>query len=56
MALRNFFEGLGEFFDWTFQILPWVGNNFNYLIMAVMTGYAIYWFGQMVKHSRAGER
>ncbi len=56
MPLRNFFEALGDFFEWTFQILPILGDYFNWLIIFVIAGYGGYWLGQMIKHQRAGER
>ncbi|MDX5325920.1 MAG: hypothetical protein LPK80_06630 [Bacteroidota bacterium] len=56
MTWRNLFEGLGDFFEWTFQILPILGNTMNYLFMAIGTVMFIYWLGQMRKHARAGER
>lgn len=55
MAWNNFIYGLGEFFEWTFGILPMLGNGFNYLIMIVMTVFFFYWMGQMSKHKKAGE-
>lgn len=56
MPLRNFFEALGEFFDWTFQVLPALGNSVNYLFMLIIAGYGLYWFSQMNKQAKAGER
>lgn len=55
MPLRNFFEGLGEFIDWTFGILTTLGNLPNYFFMIVIAGFVGYWFSQMVKQKRAGE-
>lgn len=56
MPLRTIFEGLGKFFDATFQILPVLNNSVNYLFMAVIAGFGLYWFGQMNKQRKAGER
>ena len=56
MSWNNFVYGLGDFFEWTFQILPVLGNGFNYLLMLIMVVLFIYWMGQMVKYNRAGER
>ena len=56
MPLRSFFEGLGEIFEWTFQVLPWFGNYANYFFMAVGTGLGIYWLLEMRKHQKAGEK
>lgn len=56
MPLRSFFEGLGDFLDWTFQILPFLGNSANYLFMAVGAGLGVYWLMEMRKHQKAGEK
>lgn len=53
--LRNFFEGLGAFFEWTFKILPSVGNIVNNLFILVIAGGLIYWLSQMAKHKANGE-
>jgi hypothetical protein len=55
MPLRSFFEGLGDFLNWTFQLLPFLGNSANYLFMATIAGLGIYWIIQMRKHQKAGE-
>ncbi|CAI8294866.1 MAG: Uncharacterised protein [Owenweeksia sp. TMED14] len=56
MPLRILFESLGSFFEWTFQILPILGDNLNYLFMSVIAGLGIYWLREMVKHQKAGEK
>lgn len=56
MPLRNFFEALGDFFEWTFQILPILGNNLNYVFMLIITGFTLYWFREMNRQRKAGER
>lgn len=56
MPLRNFFEGLGDFFDWTFGFLPAVGGLINILFILTMAGFGAYWFVQMKKSSRRGEQ
>mgnify|MGYP000114947454 FL=1 len=53
--LRNFFEGLGDFFQATFKILPTVGDSVNRLFMLVIAGGLIYWVLQMRKHKANGE-
>ncbi|MEJ6499523.1 MAG: hypothetical protein QNK62_05420 [Cryomorphaceae bacterium] len=56
MPLRSFFEGLGDFLTWSFQLLPTVGNAVNYLFMAVGAGLGIYWMMEMRKHQKADEK
>jgi hypothetical protein len=53
--MNEIWYGLGDLFQWTFQILPALGNLPNVLFMLIMTGYFIYWMGQMFKHKKAGE-
>ncbi|MDG1252213.1 MAG: hypothetical protein P8N56_00860 [Schleiferiaceae bacterium] len=55
MPLRSFFEGLGDFLEWTFQLLPFIGNAANYVFMATIAGLGIYWIIQMRKHQKTGE-
>jgi hypothetical protein len=56
MPFRFFLESLGKIFEFTFQILPILGNNLNYLFMAIIAGLGIYWLREMLKHQKAGEQ
>lgn len=51
MSWNDLIYGLGEFFWKTFEILPVLGNNFNYLLMVVGSAAALYWIMQLVKFS-----
>ena len=54
--LRNFFEGLGDFLEWTFQILPVLADlGMNVVFMVIISIALIYWLAEMVKHKKAGE-
>ena len=53
--LRNFFEGLGELFQATFKILPFVGDTVNRIFMLIIAGGLLYWVLQMRKHKANGE-
>lgn len=55
MTWRSFFEGLGDFFQWTFKLIEGVGMAGNYFFMAVMTILGVYWISQMIGHQRKGE-
>lgn len=55
MQLKDVWLGLADFFEWTFQILPVLGNNFNLLLFIIGWILFFYWMGQMIKHRRAGE-
>lgn len=55
--LRNFFEGLGDFLEWTFQILPIMADfGMNIVFMVIIAIALIYWLAEMVKHQKAGEK
>lgn len=41
--------GLGDFFWYTFELLPKLGNGFNYLIIVVGTIMILWWISQLVK-------
>ncbi|GCD78322.1 hypothetical protein JCM31826_18040 [Thermaurantimonas aggregans] len=47
---------LADFFEWTFQILPVLGNIPNYLLLFIGFAAFIYWLTEMRKHEKAGER
>ena len=53
--MRAFFEGLGDFIQWTFGLVKFLGNGMNVLFALIITALIIYWLGQMVKHKKAGE-
>ena len=56
MPIRDFFNSVGDLFEWTFELLPVLGNGANYFFMAVGVVYFGYWMSQMFKHSAAGEK
>ncbi len=54
---RNFFEGIGSFFEWTFGLIKFLGDlKINIVFMILIAGAFLYWLGQMVKHQKAGEK
>lgn len=53
--MTEFIYQLGEFFTWTFGVLPTLGNLPNLFFGLIISGYFVYWLGQMFKHHRAGE-
>lgn len=55
MQIKDVVYGLGDFFEWTFQILPVLGNGFNIVLFVIGWIFFFYWMGQMVKHQRAGQ-
>lgn len=56
MQFKDIVFAIGDFFEWTFQILPMLGNIPNYIYLAIGFLLFFYWMGQMVKHQRAGEQ
>lgn len=54
MQIRDIAYGLGDFFEWTFGILPVLGNSVNYLFIVIGFIFFLYWMGQMAKHNREG--
>ena len=56
MQIKDIVYALGDFFEWTFEILPVLGNSVNYLFLALGFIFFFYWMGQMAKHNREGEK
>lgn len=55
MQLKDVWYAIGDFFEWTFNILPPLNNIPNFIFIAIGSVAFLYWLGQMVKHKRAGE-
>ncbi len=55
MQFKDIVYALGDFFEWTFQILPFLGNIPNILFLAIGSVLFIYWMMEMRKHAQAGE-
>jgi len=56
MSWNNFVYALGDFFEWTFGILPILGNSVNYIFLALGFIFFFYWMSQMAKHNRERKR
>ncbi len=50
--MTGFFNAIGDFFTWTFQFMPSLGNIPNIALTLAGAAATIYWLGQMVKHNR----
>lgn len=48
----QFIKGLGSFLEWSFGIFPFLGNSYNYIMMAIAAGFMIWWILQMFKHQK----
>jgi|LakMenE01Jun11ns_1017448.scaffolds.fasta_scaffold8740714_2 hypothetical protein len=56
MPLRTVFEALGNFLNWTLELVPFLGNLPNLLFSLVIAGGTLYWLREMRKHQQAGEK
>lgn len=54
--MTEVWTSIGDFFIWTFKILPVLGNVPNILLMGIGFIAFFYWMGQMRKHAQAGEK
>lgn len=52
MNINGLVEFLHELFYKTFEVLPMLGNNANYAIIAAMTGVFLYWLRQLAKSTK----
>lgn len=50
--MTGFFNAIGDFFTWTFQFMPSLGNIPNLIIGLCIGAGTVYWLGQMRKHNR----
>lgn len=55
MQVKDIVNALGDFFLWTFEMLPVLGNGPNILFLAIGSVLFLYWMGQMRKFNKAGE-
>lgn len=53
--MTEFWTGLGDFLQMTFQIFPLLGNSANLVFLLIGAAAFLYWMGQLVKFKRAGE-
>jgi len=56
MSSSDFFYAIGDFLTWTFGILEWVGNKFNYLLLALGFFGMFYWLNIQKKLSDKAEK
>lgn len=55
MQVKDIVIALGDFLEWTFGILPALGNIPNLIFLLIGAVMFIYWIGQMFGHARRGE-
>jgi|OM-RGC.v1.037116447 hypothetical protein len=56
MQVKDVVYAIGDFFEWTFQILPVLDNLPNMLFLGIGFILFFYWMAQMAAHARRGER
>ena len=61
MTWRAFFEGIGDFFQWAFGGVEFLGQGLvfgvaNVFWMIVIAGMILYWLGQMRQQAKRGEQ
>jgi hypothetical protein len=56
MLFKDFVNALGDFFLWTFEILPVAGNLPNIFFSLIIAVLFFYWMAQMAGHARKRER
>ena len=55
MTLAEFFFGLGDLFQWTFQIFELIGNLFNYTLIALGFFGLFYWLNKQKQFNMKAE-
>lgn len=55
MQFKDIVYSIGDFFEWTFGILPVLGNIPNLIFLLIGSVMFLYWIGQMMGHARRGE-
>ena len=49
---KDFWYFIGDFFTKSFEILPIIGNKFNYLYILIISAFLVLWTVQMFKHQK----
>tara|TARA_B100001939_G_scaffold250737_1_gene217715 strand:- start:1347 stop:1520 length:174 start_codon:yes stop_codon:yes gene_type:complete len=49
---KEFWYFIGDFFTKSFEILPIIGNKFNYLYILIISAFLVLWTVQMFKHQK----
>ena len=50
--MTDIFNGLGHFFQWTFQFMPALGNKPNFLFWMVIVSLVITWLRMQKKFNK----
>ncbi|MCE3296195.1 MAG: hypothetical protein K0R65_1909 [Crocinitomicaceae bacterium] len=54
MSSTDVFYAINDFLQWTYQFFDWVGNKFNYLLLALgFVGFAFWMYTQKKFNDKA---
>jgi len=53
--MTSFWKAIGEFFTFTFEFIPLIGNKINYLYILVIFLFLVTWVTLMFGHRKKGE-
>lgn len=56
MQFKDIVYAIGDFFLWTFELLPAAGNAPNVVFSLIIASLFVYWMLQMASHARRGEK
>ena len=56
MRINEALDVIAEIFEFTFGILQVLGNNFNWLIIAVMAIMGVIWISAMFRYNREAQQ
>ena len=53
--MKNFWSAVGDFFTFTFEFMPLIGNKINYLYILIIFLFLVTWVTMMFKKKKNGE-
>lgn len=53
---KEIFFAIGDFFTWSFQILPPIGIMMNWFLVVVLAAFLTYWCLQIVKYGATNDK
>lgn len=53
--MKNFWNTIGDFFTFTFNFMPLIGNKINYLYIVIIFLFLVTWVAIMFRHRKNGE-
>ena len=56
MTFTDFINATGEVLESSFEVLPMVGNNFNYIVIVIGVVGLIYWLSYQMKKTKQAKQ